>query len=79
MLYIVVFDRVGICLTRPKYICSTVGWIWFLYWKKEDLLKFIKVKQEPKDDEAVYLDETNRLDLSFDEIKKQVILQLKNC
>ena len=45
---------------------------------KEDLLKFIKVKQEPKDDEAVYLDETNRLDLSFDEIKKQVILQLNN-
>lgn len=46
---------------------------------KEDLIKFIKAKQEPKDDEAVYLDETNRLDLSFDEIKKQVILQLKNC
>lgn len=46
---------------------------------KEDLIKFIKLKQEPKDDEAVYLDETNRLDLSFDEIKKQVILQLKNC
>lgn len=46
---------------------------------KEDLIKFIKLKQEPKDDEAVYLDETNRLDLSFDEIKKQVLLQLKNC
>lgn len=46
---------------------------------KEDLIEFIKLKQEPKDDEAVYLDETNRLDLSFDEIKKQVLLQLKNC
>jgi hypothetical protein len=46
---------------------------------KEDLLKFIKAKQEPKDDEAVYLDETNRLDLSFNEIKKQVLLQLKSC
>ncbi|MDD3443481.1 MAG: nucleotidyl transferase AbiEii/AbiGii toxin family protein [Sulfurimonas denitrificans] len=45
---------------------------------KEDLLKFIEAKQEPKDDEAVYLDETNRLDLSFNEIKKQVILQLNN-
>lgn len=46
---------------------------------KEDLLKFIKAKQEPKDDEAVYLDETNRLDLSLDKIKEKVLLQLKSC
>ncbi|MGE4510002.1 MAG: nucleotidyl transferase AbiEii/AbiGii toxin family protein [Sulfurimonadaceae bacterium] len=44
---------------------------------KEELLKFIEAKEEAKEDEAVYLDEANRLDLSFEEIKKRVVLQLK--
>lgn len=42
----------------------------------DELVKFISSKKEPKDDEAVYLSEENRLDLSFDEIKKQVLLKL---
>ena len=46
---------------------------------KEDLLKFIEAKQEAKDDEAVYLDEINRLNLSFEEIKKQILSTLKEC
>ena len=40
---------------------------------KIDIVNFIKSKKEPKDDEAVYLSETDRIDLSFDEIKNQVI------
>jgi predicted nucleotidyltransferase component of viral defense system len=38
-----------------------------------DIINFIKSKKEPKDDEAVYLSETDRIDLSFEEIKEQVI------
>ncbi len=41
-----------------------------------DIIDFIKSKKEPTDDEAVYLSETNRIDLSFEEIKSQVIRKL---
>jgi len=40
---------------------------------KNDINSFIKSKKEPKDDESVYLSETDRIDLSFEEIKDQVI------
>ena len=43
---------------------------------KEDLINFISNKKEAKNDEAVYLDESNRLDLSFEDIKQQVITKL---
>lgn len=43
-----------------------------------DIINFIKSKKEPTDDEAVYLSESDRIDLSFDEIKKQVVLSLEN-
>ncbi len=42
-----------------------------------DIIDFINSKQEPIDDEAVYLDEIHRVDLTFDEIKKEVIDKLK--
>lgn len=42
-----------------------------------DIIHFIKSKKEPKDDEAVYLSENNRIDLSFKDIKKRVIGALK--
>ena len=41
-----------------------------------DVGNFIKFKKEPKDDEAVYLSETDRVDLSFEQIKEQVIKNL---
>ena len=43
---------------------------------KENLINFISNKKEAKNDEAVYLDESNRLDLSFEDIKQQVITKL---
>ena len=43
---------------------------------KEDLRNFISNKKEAKNDEAVYLDESNRLDLSFEDIKVQVLTKL---
>ena len=43
---------------------------------KEDLINFISNKKEAKNDEAVYLDETKRLDLSFEDIKRQVLTKL---
>lgn len=39
----------------------------------DDLVSFIKSKEEPKDDEAVYLSEKNRINLTFDEIKEKVL------
>jgi predicted nucleotidyltransferase component of viral defense system len=39
----------------------------------DNIIDFIKSKEEPQDDEAVYLNENNRMDLSFEEIKSQVI------
>lgn len=42
----------------------------------DDVVNFIKLKKEPKDDEAVYLSEMDRIDLSFEEIKEQVIQML---
>jgi len=41
-----------------------------------DIINFIKSKKESMDDEAVYLDETHRVDLTFEEIKKDVINKL---
>ena len=43
---------------------------------KDDLINFISNKEESKNDEAVYLDETKRLDLSFEAIKRQVLTKL---
>ena len=43
---------------------------------KENLINFISNKKEAKNDEAVYLDESNRLDLSFEDIKRQVLTKL---
>lgn len=45
---------------------------------KEELINFISNKKESKNDEAVYLDESNRLDLSFEDIKQQVLNKLDN-
>ncbi|MDY3205054.1 MAG: nucleotidyl transferase AbiEii/AbiGii toxin family protein [Arcobacter sp.] len=44
---------------------------------KEDLINFISNKQESRNDEAVYLSESNRLDLSFEDIKQNVLNKLK--
>ena len=41
-----------------------------------DIIKFVKSKKEPKDDEAVYLSEYDRIDFSFEEIKEQSIKEL---
>jgi len=41
-----------------------------------DIIKFIKSKKESMDDESVYLDEIHKVDLSFEEIKKEVIDKL---
>ena len=43
---------------------------------KENLINFISNKKEAKNDETVYLNETNRLDLSFEDIKRQVLTKL---
>lgn len=40
---------------------------------ENDIVNFIKSKKEPKDDEAVYLSENDKIDLSFEEIKNRVI------
>lgn len=45
---------------------------------RSDLINFIQAKKEPQDDEAVYLNETNRVDLTFEEIKQQVIHKIKS-
>ena len=45
---------------------------------KENLINFISNKKEAKNDEAVYLDELNRLDLSFEDIKQQVLNKINN-
>jgi hypothetical protein len=42
----------------------------------DDIVNFIKTKTEPKDDEAVYLSEHNRIDLSFEEIRNRVVNKL---
>ncbi|MEA2072740.1 MAG: nucleotidyl transferase AbiEii/AbiGii toxin family protein [Campylobacterota bacterium] len=42
----------------------------------DDIVNFIKLKKEPKDDEAVYLSENNRIDLTFEDIRSKVLLQL---
>lgn len=41
-----------------------------------DIINFIKSKKEAKDDEAVYLNEKDRINLTFEEIKGQVIKNL---
>jgi len=44
----------------------------------KDIINFIKSKKEPKEDEAVYLSESDRIDLNFDEIKEEVVLSLNS-
>jgi predicted nucleotidyltransferase component of viral defense system len=39
----------------------------------DDIASYINSKKEPKEDEAVYLNEESRIDLSFQEIKDKVI------
>jgi len=41
-----------------------------------DIINFIKSKKEPMDDESVYLNETYKIDLTFEDIKKEIITQL---
>ena len=41
-----------------------------------NVIEFIQSKNEPKDDEAVYLSENNRINLSFEEIKEEVVQTL---
>ena len=43
----------------------------------DDIINFINNKEEPKEDELVYLSESNRIDLSFEQIKQQVIRKIK--
>lgn len=38
-----------------------------------DIINFITLKKEPKDDEAVYLSKRDRVNLTFEQIKEQVI------
>lgn len=45
---------------------------------KEKLIQFVTAKKESKDDEAVYLSEQNRLNLSFKEIQEEVLYRLEN-
>jgi predicted nucleotidyltransferase component of viral defense system len=42
----------------------------------DDIVNFIQSKKEPKDDESVYLNESDRIDLNFEEIKNEVIKNL---
>jgi len=42
----------------------------------ENIINFIKGKTEPNDDEAVYLSETDKIDLTFKEIQNSVIKSL---
>jgi len=42
-----------------------------------DIINFVNSKEEPQDDETVYLTETNKVHLSFYDIKKQVLVYLK--
>ena len=42
----------------------------------EELYSFIERKKEPKDDEAVYLDESQPIHLTFDEIKMDTLSSL---
>lgn len=44
----------------------------------KDIINFIKSKKEPKEDEAVYLSESDRIDLNFEEIKEEVVLSLNS-
>jgi hypothetical protein len=40
---------------------------------KAQIIDFLSKKKESKDDESVYLNEKDRLNLSFDEIKEKTI------
>ena len=42
------------------------------------IITFIKSKKEPLDDESVYINEIDRINLTFDEIKDQVINNIMN-
>ncbi|MDD5400983.1 MAG: nucleotidyl transferase AbiEii/AbiGii toxin family protein [Sulfurimonas sp.] len=39
----------------------------------DGVVHFMKLKKEPKNDEAVYLSESDKMDLSFEEIKERVL------
>jgi predicted nucleotidyltransferase component of viral defense system len=41
-----------------------------------DVIEFLKSKKEPLEDESVYLSEINRINLTFEEIKKEVVNRL---
>ena len=56
------------------YVCTKTKQIDSL----DSLHTFLENKIEPKDDESVYLDENKPINLSFDEIKKETLLALKN-
>jgi len=43
----------------------------------KDIINFIESKKEPKDDESVYLNEDNKIDLTFDAIKAKIIEKYK--
>ena len=43
---------------------------------QHDIIEFIKSKKESLNDEAVYLNETNKIHLTFEEIKEDVIRKL---
>ena len=45
---------------------------------KMELLDFLIEKKEAKDDESVYLNENEKVNLSFIEIKERTLLALKN-
>ena len=40
-------------------------------------ISYLEMKIDVLDDESVYLTETNRIDLSFDDVKQSVLKQLK--
>lgn len=44
---------------------------------KAQIIDFLSKKKESKDDESVYLNEKDRLNLSFDEIKERIIKAIK--
>ena len=44
-----------------------------------ELTKYIKSKKEPREDESVYLTQENRVNLSFEEIKQDILKKIENA
>jgi predicted nucleotidyltransferase component of viral defense system len=44
----------------------------------DDMIRLVQSKNEPQDDEAVYLTEIDRIDLTFTEIKEKAVQALKS-